>query len=100
MISSIGTSLINVIFSLATTFIKIILSPIDLLIARFLPSVNDMITYISNFLDYVFTYIGWVIDAFGIPQVALTFIIALFVLRYAIYFSVYLFKIIFGWVRK
>ena len=97
--SNLTTSVINVAFSLISTFMKIILAPIDTLIMQLLPDVSTMIGHISNFLTMCFSSIGWVLDIFAIPSGAISLIISYFVLKYSIHLTVVLVKIIFSWIR-
>lgn len=98
--STIASTALNVVFSLVSTFMKIILAPIDMLIVNYLPDVSDMIVKLREFLSLCFSFIGWVIDAFGIPSGAITLIISYFVLKYTIHMAVIGFKLIFGWVKS
>ena len=58
MITIVETSL-NAILSLVMTIIKIVLSPIDLIIVNYLPNINSITNYITNFLNLCMTNIAW-----------------------------------------
>lgn len=97
MMTIVETSL-NAILSLCMTIIKIILSPIDLIIVNYLPDINNLSINISNFLDLCMTNIGWVIDAFMIPAGVITLIIAYLVFKYTVQFAIWSIKLVISWI--
>lgn len=93
-------SSINVVFSLISTFLKIILAPIDVLIEKQLPDISIMLDKISDFLDLCVSSIGWIIDLFGIPSGVILLIISYFTLKYGILVISIPMKIIIRWVKS
>lgn len=97
MITIVETSL-NAILSLVMTIIKIVLSPIDLIIVNYLPNINSITNYITNFLNLCMTNIGWCINALMIPSNLITLIIAYFVFKYTLQFAIWSIKLVLSWV--
>lgn len=98
--STILNTSLDIIFTLVSTFMKLLLAPLDSIIMNGLPEVSDMILKVREFLNLCFQYIGWAIDALGIPSGAITLIISFYVLKYTIHMAVIGLKIIIGWVRS
>lgn len=68
-------AIINGIMSLIMTLVNVVLSPIDLLISNYLPSLDDALGAFSGFLNLCGTYIGWCIDFLGIPSELISLVI-------------------------
>jgi hypothetical protein len=98
--SSLLGATIETVFSVIATLIKIIISPLDAIIMNLLPDVAKFTNYITDFLNLCLTSIGWVIDVLGIPTGLITIVISYFTFKYTLTFSVFIIKIILGWVKN
>jgi len=74
MTSDIVTFVFNIIISLVFLLIKVILLPIDLIIAQFMPGVSSAFTAVGSFLTLIATGLGWAISASGIPYSAIALV--------------------------
>lgn len=74
MTSDIVSFVFNLIISLVFFLIKIILLPIDLIIAQFIPSVSSAFTAVGEFLELIASGLGWAISAAGIPYSAIALV--------------------------
>ena len=75
MINKLLMGIFNLVISLVTT----LLTPIDNLIAQYLPVVNDGLSAINTLIDYVITFLGYLVDMTGLSSVALLLIINYYV---------------------
>jgi len=69
-------SLLTVIWSVISVFIKLLLLPLDLLLTNFIPQFSHLTTIVSDFFNLSLTYISWLIDACGIPPIVLSLALA------------------------
>lgn len=99
MTTTLINSTLNVLFSLISTFLKIILAPIDTLIMNGLPDVEILIEKLSDFLVLCTSFVGWVIDALAIPSGVITLIVSYFTLKYSILLISIPIKIVIRWVK-
>lgn len=95
MINKIITGLI----SLVSSFVGVLLSPIDSLVANYLPSINSALTAIQNFLAYCVSAIGWVISALGIPSTVISLIITYYSFALVVPLLVHGVKLAIKWYR-
>lgn len=77
------------IFSLIMGLVTVILSPIDLLIAEYLPDLNAGLNYVNNLFSFINGVIGYCVDASGITDIAIGLVVAywVFVLTVPLTFS-------------
>lgn len=77
------------IFSLIMGLVTVILSPIDLLIAEYLPDLNSGLNYVNNLFSFINGVIGYCVDASGITDIAIGLVVAywVFVLTVPLTFS-------------
>lgn len=74
-------AIINGMMSLIISLVNVILSPIDLLISQFLPSLDNALNGFASFLTTSSTYIGWVIDFVGIPTELISLIVSFYTFK-------------------
>lgn len=70
-------ALINGIMSLVISLVNLILTPIDLLINSMLPSLGELLDYISSFFDMLGEVVPFVISYTGLNPLILSAIIDL-----------------------
>ena len=75
MINAILTGIFNIIISL----VNILLSPIDALIAQFVPSLDSALTAFSQALEVANDVMGFVVSATGLSDIAIDLVIAYWV---------------------
>lgn len=83
------SALLNGLLKLITKITDILFFPINAIIVNLLPSeVAQSLTYITQFMQLPFQFMGWVLELVHVPSVALTLIIAYWVFKYAIVSSI------------
>ena len=74
-------AIINGVMSLIMTLVTLITAPIDAIIEQFLPDLGDALSAFGAVLDLIGDVMGWVISLVGIPQEALSLIVAYYVFK-------------------
>lgn len=77
--------------------VNILLYPLNALITTFLPDFNAMLLAISNYLNLVFTYIGWAISVSGLPALVISLIVAFYTFLLTFPLIEWTFKTIVSW---
>lgn len=90
-------AIINGIFSLVTSLVSVILSPIDSIITTALPGLSDAISAIGSFLQLCSSAIGWVLSCFGLSSSCLSLIVVYFTFKLTIPITIYLVKLAIKW---
>ena len=93
-------ALISGIFKMIISLVSIILSPIDALIAQFLPGLDNALSYISNFFDYISNIVPWVVSYMGINELVLNGIIDISVFILTVPLMVHTIKLALAWYNK
>lgn len=95
MINKIITGLI----SLVIQFVGVLLTPIDTLVASYLPSISSALIAIQNFLSYCISAIGWVISSLGIPSSVISLLITYYSFSLVVPLLVHGVKLAIKWYR-
>jgi len=93
-------SVFNVFLGVIYGLLSIVLIPLDALVDTFAPALTDYISAITDFLDLITTYIGWAIDASGIPVPILGLIVAYLVFKLTAPVQVWLIKFGVMWYSR
>ncbi len=93
-------AIISGVFKLIISLVSVILTPIDMLIAEFLPSLDTAFSYISNFFDYIGDIVPFVISYTGINEIVLNAIIDIFVFILTVPLMVHTIKLAIAWYNK
>lgn len=88
------------VFKLVTKFINILLYPINALIVSFLPSFNDMLSYISDFFATSSEYIGFITDSLFIDSNVLSFLILYWTFKLTFPIAVSGIKLVVRWYNS
>jgi len=75
MITDIVVNVVGVLIGAVNGLVAIILAPLSALIATLIPGADAFFSAIPTWLNYATTYVGWVIDAFGIPTIVITMVV-------------------------
>jgi len=95
VISSIFNLLLGVVYSV----VAIVLVPIDAIVDTFLPQIDDYATALEGFLDSITSYLGWAIDASGIPYPIMILVAVFLVFKLSAPLQVYVIKNGLQWYR-
>lgn len=93
-------ALISGIFKIIISLVSVLLAPIDALIAQFLPSLDNALSYISLFFDYIGGFIPWVISYTGLSPLVLNIIIDIIVFILTVPIMVETIKLAVAWYNK
>lgn len=97
MIDSIVTSLFTIVFKAVLTVLTFIFVPLDALVSTYLPVLDNMLTTVSNYLSYIFTYMGWVISLSGISSTAIAIVISYYIFVLTVPVPIWLIKLGIDW---
>lgn len=92
--------MINVILTVISWVIEIILLPINLIIAQFLPSLDGVFSTVGEAFSIGFASIGWVVDLFGIPYFLIDFLISFYIFYLTVPLLIYFIKIVVKWFAR
>lgn len=93
-------ALLTGIFKLIIGLVSIILAPIDLLITNTLPSLDNALTGVANFFNYIGSSIGWVISLTGLSSDTLSLIVLYFTFKLTAPMLFYMIKLALSWYNK
>lgn len=88
------------IFKLIIGLVSIILTPIDSLITSALPSLDNALTAVANFFNYIGSSIGWVISLTGLSSETLSLIVLFFTFKLTAPMLFYMIKLAISWYNK
>ena len=91
--------LLSGLFDLIIGLVNVLLTPIDLAIASFLPDLSTALNSIASFFDYLTTIVGYAIDASGLTDVSLALIVSYWVFVLSGSLSINLFKSAIRWYK-
>lgn len=89
----------ELILTIVTIFVKIILWPIDALIKAVLPEFSGGLTAVGEFLQYIGQGLGWAISAAGIPFLALSVIATYYLVALTLPVQIWGIKLAVKWYR-
>lgn len=93
-------ALLTGIFKLIIGLVSIILTPIDSLITSALPSLDNALTAVANFFNYIGSSIGWVISLTGLSSETLSLIVLYFTFKLTAPMLFYMIKLAISWYNK
>ncbi len=93
-------AIISGVFKLIISLVSVILSPIDNLIAQFLPGLDTAFFYIANFFDYIGGIVPWLISYTGLNTLVLTAIIDIIIFILTVPLMVHTIKLAVAWYNK
>lgn len=88
------------IFSLVTSLVGVLLSPIDAIIANALPSLQVGLNAIGSFLTLITSSIGWVLSVFGLSSECLSLIVLYYTFKLTVPLTIYTIKLAIRWYDK
>lgn len=91
--------LFRLVIEVTMLIVGIILTPISALIAATLPDINNALLAIPILFEYATTYMGWIISAFAIPGLLLTFMVGYYVFTITTKLGVWPLKLALNWYR-
>lgn len=97
MSSNIVSSILALLLDAVNKMIALVLAPISAAIYALLPEVDSMFAQVGAWLNYATTYVGYVVDAFGIPAIVCSIVVLYYTFVVSSSFAVYAFKLGLKW---
>lgn len=93
-------AIIKGIFKLVISLVSVLLTPIDALISQFLPGLDNALSTISNFFDYIGDFIPFVLSYLGISDIVITAAIDIVTFILTVPLMVHTVKLALAWYNK
>ena len=93
-------SILSGIFTLITSLVNLILTPIDLLIDTALPSLGNALDMVSGFFNWVANLVPWAISWFGLNETVIGLFVAYTTFELTIPLGVHTVKLCLQWYDK
>jgi len=97
MIPDIITTIFNIVIALVLLLLKVILAPIDFLIAQALPQLDDAFNAVSYYITTILTNIGWFLSITGIPTAIIALVVAFWIFKLTVPLQIWLIKVAVSW---
>lgn len=94
------SKILSGIFKIIMKLVAVLLSPIDNLITQFLPGVSSVLGFITNALNLVGEFFGWIIDASLINHEVVAFLITVLTFRLTVPLMVSSIKLVVKWYNS
>lgn len=92
-------TIFNVIFAILFKIIEVLLIPINLLIAQYIPDLNQSLLLLGQFFQLIATGIGWAISATGIPYPVVAFVVTVIIYNLTLPWLLHGIKLALQWFR-
>jgi hypothetical protein len=92
-------ALIQAVFAVISGLITIILYPFSILISTFIPDLDQGLAAIAEMFNYAATYIGWIMNAFAIPGVAIALISSYYLFTFTVSLGTWGIKLVLAWKK-
>lgn len=99
MLDGIVNFIFNAISGIVMTGVKILLLPIDALIAATLPSVSQAFTDVANLFTVIGTGFGWAYSLTGFPFSALVLVMTYLIFKLTLPIQFWFFKLALSWYK-
>lgn len=89
--------LFKILMGVLVTIVNVILYPFGLLIAQFMPALDEGLSLLAQYFDYATTVLSWVINAFAIPKLAISLMASYYLFAFSTTFGAWTIKLIIRW---
>lgn len=93
-------SIISGIFSLVISLVNLLLTPIDSVIAKYLPALADGLDKVSIFFNWVANLIPWGISWFGFDETVIALFVSYVTFELTVPLMVHTIKLALAWYNK
>ena len=93
-------AIIEGIFNLVISLVNLLLTPIDLLINNYLPSLSYAFQYINDFFDFIGNIVPFVLSYTGIKPILLNIIIDIFIFILTVPLLIHTSKLAIRWYSR
>lgn len=92
-----ANAIIKALIKLVKKFVGLLLVPINVIITNALPDINGVLSYVYNFFNTCFGFVGFVIDSLCIPQPVIAFCVGTLIFKTTISLSTFTVKLAVKW---
>lgn len=93
-------ALLNGIFSLVISLVGTLLSPIDMVIEKFLPDVANALAMVNGFFDYIMDYVDWAVSWTFLNKEVLSIVVGYYTFKLTVPYLVSTVKLAIKWYDK
>ena len=93
------TTIFNVVIGMVFALIGLLLTPLNALIATYMPSLNDAFLAIGDLFGYITDALGWAVSVSGLSAFSLSLIALYYIAKFTLPALVYNIKLAFAWFR-
>ncbi|MDE6141251.1 MAG: hypothetical protein K2G03_01470 [Bacilli bacterium] len=93
-------ALLQAVFSLVIGLVNVLLTPIDLLIDKFLPDLGNALDMFNAFIDYILDYVSWAVGWTFLNGEVISLVVAYFTFKYTVPPLVSTIKLAIKWFEK
>lgn len=79
--------------------VSIIIWPISMLIKQYFPPIDSALTSMATWIGHLTDYAGWVLNAFGIPAIVITLVVAYYTYTLGTSFAAFAIKQAIRWYK-
>ena len=91
--------LFKLLMAVLITIVNLILYPFGLIISHFMPSLNGGLQQLAEYFNYASTYMGWILNAFAVPTLAITLVASYYFFAFSATFASWSVKLIINWKK-
>lgn len=88
------------IFKIIISLVSLLLTPIDNLIAQFLPGISDALDMIANLVQQLCNVIPWVMSWLGVSSIVVTLLVSYLTFKMTVPLTVHTVKLAIKWYDK
>lgn len=88
------------IFKIIISLVSLLLSPIDNLIAQFLPGISDALDMIANLVQQLCNVIPWVMSWLGVSSAVVSLLVSYLTFKMSVPIVVHTIKLALKWYDK
>lgn len=94
------SAILKGIFSIIMKLVNVLLMPINLIISKFLPGIDNVLTNIRAFINLIFQYVGFIMDSLCISSETISFMILVFTFMLTAPLLVSSIKLVINWYNN
>lgn len=88
------------VFKIIISLVSLLLTPIDNLIAQFLPGLDDAFTMIGNLVQQLCNVVPWVMSWMGVSSVVVSLLVSYLTFKMSVPIVVHTIKLALKWYDK
>lgn len=93
------TALFQLLLAVLSSIVSVILWPFSLLIKQFMPEFDAGLASIADYYVIAAQYMGWLVNALGIPGFVLSLLAAFYLFKFSVTFIAWGVKLMIQWKK-